>query len=113
MSDIDVGEPESLQQLAGLQLVPTMSASLTSLQKSGTQRTRPLFLATRQQQGLLDGSRDALVSCKVSSALQSIALPRSTKSYASIEAWHSYQRLRRACPTERCLMALLSFQAWY
>ena len=113
MSDIDVGKAESLQQLAGLQLVPTMSGSLTSLQKSGTQRSRPLFLATRQQQGLLDGSRDAVVSCEVSSALQSIAPSRSTKRFASIEAWHSYQKLRHTCPTERCLMALLSFQAWY
>ena len=66
LSDIDVGQPESLQQLAGLQLVPTMSGSLTSLQKSGALRARPLFLATRQQQEVLASARNALISCEVS-----------------------------------------------
>ena len=66
MSDMDISKPEDLNKLTGLQLIPTMSGSLTSLQMSNASRARPLFLATRQQQEVLVGARDVLVSCEVS-----------------------------------------------
>ena len=69
LSDIDIGKSESLQQLVGIQLIPSMSGSLTSLQLSSAHRARPLFLATRQQQEVLTSARDALVSFEVSSLL--------------------------------------------
>ena len=65
LSDIDAASPESLRQLAGLQLIPTMSGVLTALQLSGAPGARPLFLPTRQQQAVLVNARDALVACEV------------------------------------------------
>ena len=74
MADLDISRPESLQQLAGLQLIPTVGGSITSLQNSNALRPRPLFLATRLQQEVLVSARDALVSCEVSSRAQRFAM---------------------------------------
>lgn len=65
LSDIDTASPESLRQLAGLQLIPTVSSMLTALQLSGAPGARPLFLPTRPQQAVLVNARDALVACEV------------------------------------------------
>ena len=65
LSDIDTTSPGSLRQLAGLQLIPTMSSTLTALQLSGAPGARPLFLPTRQQQAVLVDARDVLVACEV------------------------------------------------
>ena len=67
LSDINTASPESLRQLAGLQLIPTMSSALTALQLSGAPGARPLFLPTRQQQAVLINARDVLVACEVCS----------------------------------------------
>ena len=65
LSDISIASPESLRQLAGLQLIPTMSSVLTALQLSGAPGARPLFLPTGQQQAVLVNARDVLVACEV------------------------------------------------
>lgn len=65
LSDVDLGKPESLRQLAGIQLIPMLSGDLTALQLSGAPRARPLFLATRLQQEVLVTARNALVACEV------------------------------------------------
>ena len=66
LSDIDPASPESLRQLAGLQLIPTLGGTLTALQLSSAPGARPLFLPTRQQQADLVNARDVLVACEVS-----------------------------------------------
>lgn len=65
LSDVDLGNPESLRQLAGIQLIPMRSGALTALQQGGVPRARHLFLATRLQQEVLVTTRDALVACEV------------------------------------------------
>ena len=66
LSDIDTASPESLRQLAGLQLIPTLGGTLTALQLSDAPGGRPLFLPTCQQQAVLVNARDVLVACEVS-----------------------------------------------
>ncbi len=118
MSDIDIGDPASVDQLTGLQLIPTMSGSLTALQESYGSRPRLLFLATRQQQEVLVSARDVLVSCKVSSRAQTTTMaawysapPQYTIKHPSqesaistsgrrhtplpVQAWQQYQLSRR------------------
>ena len=65
LSDVDLAKPESLRQLAGIQLIPMLSGALIALQLCGVPTARPLFLATRLQQEVLATARDALVACEV------------------------------------------------
>ena len=97
MSDMDISKPESVYQLIGLQLVPTMSGSLTSLHMSQAPRARPMFLATRQQQEVFVSARDVLVSCEVSLGAKITAMAlepcmsHSLNSKAPIPRHHGFQ----------------------